>query len=264
MSTVLKRVKRKAGETNFSAHFSPRDYLKEYFSAWDIEDEFTMSFLHRIYEGLEPQETMVEIGGGPIIHQLISARRKVESIIFAEYLARNRFEVKTWKQNHKAAFDWDPYFEYIARLEKTDEPVADMKRSLRQKIRAIIPCDILRPPVLPAIPDSQFDLVSVHFCPESITSDESEFVAGMSRIVSLAKPNGLFVMSFLKESEIYAVGSKNFSAYPLTEKKLLETLSALDCQPLHLEHGPANPQFEYPGTMSLLAQRKPIISRVQR
>jgi len=51
-------------ETDFS-HFSPRAYLDEYHCDWDEEDEFLMAFLHDVYQYLDPQRTLLEIGGGP-------------------------------------------------------------------------------------------------------------------------------------------------------------------------------------------------------
>ncbi len=244
-------------ETDFS-HFSPRAYLDEYHCDWDEEDEFLMAFLHDVYQYLDPQRTLLEIGGGPTIHQLISARNKVETIVFGEYLKKNRVEVKGWREARKGAFSWDVYFEHVLKLERRshEQSILEMKKTLRQKLRFIVPCNILEARPMPFMPVRNFDLVSVHFCPESITSQESEFVAGMRRVISLAKPGGLLIMSFLKESSMYAVGKTNFCAFPLTEAKLKQTLAALDCEILHMAHGPADPTRNYFGTISLVTQRR--------
>jgi len=244
-------------ESDFS-QFNPRAYLDEYHCDWDDEDEFLMSFLHEVYRDLEPQRTLLEIGGGPTIHQLISARNKVETIVFGEYLKKNRIEVKGWREGRKRAFSWDPYFEHVLKLEggSHEQTISEMKKTLRQKFRFIVPCNILEARPMPFMPVRNFDLVSVHFCPESITSQESEFLAGMRRVIAMAKPEGLLIMSFLKESSMYAVGKTNFCAYPLTEAKLKQTLAALGCEILQLAHGPADPTRNYYGTISLVAQRR--------
>ncbi len=244
-------------ETDFS-HFSPRAYLDEYHCRWDAEDEFLMAFLHNVYQYLDPQNTLLEIGGGPTIHQLISARNKVETVVFGEFLKKNRVEIKSWRENRRDSFNWDIYFEHVLKLERGshEQNISEMKKTLRQKLRFIVPCNILESRPMPFMPVRDFDLVSGHFCPESITAQEQEFLAGMRRVVSLAKPGGLLVMSFLKESTIYAVGNTNFSAYLLTEAKLKQTLASLDCEILHMAHGPADPARNYFGTMSLIAQRR--------
>ncbi len=246
-----------AAETDFSL-FNPRAYLNEYHCNWDDEDEFLMSFLHEVYRNLEPQSTLLEIGGGPTIHQLISARNKVETIVFGEYLKKNRNEVKAWRENRKTSFSWDIYFDHVLKLEggSQQESILEMKKTLRQKLRFVVPCNILEARLMPFMPARNFDIVSVHFCPESITSQESEFLAGMRRVISMAKPEGLLVMSFLKESSMYAVGPTNFCAFPLTEAKLKQTLAALGCEISELAHGPADDTRNYHGTISLVAKRR--------
>lgn len=250
-------------ESDFS-HFNPRAYLEEYHCDWDDEDEFLMSFLHRTYSALDVQRTLLEIGGGPTINQLISARNKVDTIVFGEYLKKNRVEVKTWREGRKTAFNWDPYFSHVFKLEggATEGDAAAMKSNLKKKLRFVVPCNILNASPLPFMPTRHFDVVSVHFCPESITSFEAEFLAGMNRVVSLCRPGGTLIMSFLKESNMYAVGDTNFCAYPVTEAKLRQTFGALNCDILNLEHGPADPTRNYFGTISLVAKRREFASLI--
>ena len=43
--------------------------------------------------------TLLELGGGPTIHSLISACQHVSKITFTDYAATNRREIGMWKTN---------------------------------------------------------------------------------------------------------------------------------------------------------------------
>ncbi|MCB0324194.1 MAG: hypothetical protein KDD69_11505, partial [Bdellovibrionales bacterium] len=123
-------------------HFAARAYLNEYFGSFDTEDHFLLTFCHDVYEALPPVEAMVEIGGGPCIYPLISARRRAERILFAEYCVANRAEVEAWRLNAADAFDWSPQFSFIQQLEGFTQSVDEMQQELRRKLLPCIPCDV--------------------------------------------------------------------------------------------------------------------------
>ncbi len=54
--------------------FSGRQYLNDYFSANGKENKFLMKFLHESYLQIPKSKTLIEIGGGPTIYQILSAR----------------------------------------------------------------------------------------------------------------------------------------------------------------------------------------------
>ena len=43
--------------------------------------------------------TLLELGGGPTIHSLISACQHVSKITFSDYAETNRREIRMWKEN---------------------------------------------------------------------------------------------------------------------------------------------------------------------
>jgi len=236
--------------------FSPTAYLSQYHSNWDREDRFLMQFLHHTYKCLPPQKNLLEIGGGPTIYQLISARNKVEAITFTEFLKANRTEVRKWKYKDKAAFNWDCYFECVRDLEETSEDIESMKSILRAKLKSIIPSNILQEPCILMSPLQKYDIVSAHFCPESITSNREEFVLGMKNICSFVKREGFLVMSFLHSANLYAVGSVNFSACSVNEQVVEEVLDMLGCKVITVDSCLAAAGRDYAGTFSVLARRQ--------
>lgn len=234
--------------------FGSRAYLQEYYGCWDEEDIFSQTFLHEAYKLIDSQESMLEVGGGPTLYQCISARRKVNSIVFTDFLKENRQEILAWKYSYEGMFNWDAHFEYVRKLEKEEQTIEDMKAELRTKLIDVRQFNVLKKRQF--LPKKVFDVVSVHFCPESITKDEAEFQLAMRNVVARARAGGFLVMSFLKEAQMYAVGDVMFCAYPLTESALLKTMSELGCEILVMAHGEALDDREYAGTMSLLAKRR--------
>ena len=43
--------------------------------------------------------TLLELGGGPTVHSLISAAQYMSKITFSDYAETNRREIKMWKEN---------------------------------------------------------------------------------------------------------------------------------------------------------------------
>ena len=159
--------------------FNARDYLDDhYVGDWDSEDTFLIEFLHEAYQSLRPRQTMLEVGGGPTIYQLISARNRVESIVFSDYLKENLQEVKNWKNRSPNAFDWDSYFEEIAKLEGSAGNISidQMKEELRKKLVSFAHCDVFKEFPLPFRVVKTFDIVSTHFCVDAVSRSELEFL----------------------------------------------------------------------------------------
>lgn len=62
-------------------------------------------------------DTLIDIGSGPNIHQLLSACESFKEIIASDYTDRNHWELEKWLKNEPGAFDWTPVVEYVCELE---------------------------------------------------------------------------------------------------------------------------------------------------
>jgi len=237
--------------------FRPLDYLLEYHSNWDAEDDFSSKFIHESFQIIGPQESMIDVGGGPTIYQLISARNKVKTIMCAEYLESNRQAVDKWRRSEPDAFNWDTYFRHYQKLESDIAPEAtieEMKANLRSKITEFVLCDLNDIKTIPD-PTRRFDIVSSHYCIEAICQNDDDLVSKMSKLINLMRPNGYLIMSSLKDAKCYQVGDFNFYAYPINQDRSLEVIEQLGCKLLKVETGPAAHDRNYGGTFSVLAQR---------
>lgn len=88
-----------------NAVFPSKEYLKRFVDPMSDPMKVHVQFLqawHYFYKtyvnGVSNSLSLLEFGGGPALHSLISASEHVDSITFADYAESNRNEVITWKQ----------------------------------------------------------------------------------------------------------------------------------------------------------------------
>ncbi len=239
--------------------FLPSEYFKEYYANIDLENHFLLQFLHEVYNTIDCRgKRLLEVGGGPTIYQLISACSSVGEIIFSEYLDTNRDEIRKWINNDPLTSNWDIYIEHVLGLEKIDaskESIEIRKNLLRNKINDIVPCDLFNEdPLFPKSFD-EFDVLSVNFCPESITNNKEDFLKAVKNFSSLLKKSGLLVMCLLKNATSYKVGELNFPAYSVNEVFIAETLKNLSFNDITLRSFPAEFNSGYEGLIALTATK---------
>ena len=87
-----------------NAEFHSKEYLKRFMDPKADPMKVHVKFLgayHNFYDkhvnGKKPLKCLLEFGGGPALHSLISASRYVENISFADYAESNRNEIIMWK-----------------------------------------------------------------------------------------------------------------------------------------------------------------------
>ncbi len=204
--------------------FNSKKYLEDYYSEISYADSCILRFLHDTYLSIQ-KGTMLEIGGGPTIYQLLAASARVDGILFAEFLKENRDEVLKFKNNDAEAFNWDAWIAYQLFLENKELTLKnreEMKKRIRDKIKGIIPCDLNKE--APIEPKEKFEIVSVNFCPESITDKEEKFREYMKKCMAYTKAGGLFVMCLLRNATSYDIEGVHFPAFPLDEKYVMKIL----------------------------------------
>ncbi|MBX9765314.1 methyltransferase domain-containing protein [Patescibacteria group bacterium] len=212
--------------------FSPHAYLSEHYNLFTREERFALRFLHESYATFGRKNVRVlEIGGGPTVYQLVSASKYAQSIIFTDFLEKNLETVRMWVAGRKSVKDWSERFRYVAGLERNTTPKTIEKR-LRSKLKQFRTLDILAPHS--PLKEEKFDVVSSHFCAESITNSTETFKKAMRFIASHVAPGGMLVMSFLKEARSYADGEKMYAAHHVNEKVLRTTIKRLGCTDIEI------------------------------
>ena len=87
-----------------NSSFPAKEYLKRFVDPMDDPMKVHHKFLaayHQFYSTygskFSGSESLLEFGGGPAIHSLISASKYVGSIVFSDYAATNRQEITSWR-----------------------------------------------------------------------------------------------------------------------------------------------------------------------
>lgn len=87
-----------------NSRFPSKEYLKRFIDPCSDPMMVHVKFLeawHNFYtryiNGASDSKCLLEFGGGPTLHSLITASRYVENISFADYAESNRNEIIMWK-----------------------------------------------------------------------------------------------------------------------------------------------------------------------
>ncbi len=214
-------------ESDFTT-FDPKEYLREYYTTIDFENDQLLQFFYTCYKDIKPQPTLLEFGIGPTLYSLITAATKVDTIHVCDKLAANLHEMQLWKRSEEGAFHWEPFMRRVLEIEGMEKvTLEDIQRRatlLRRKLMHFYLCDAFSNPPLLWHPDNQYDIVQVNFVPESITSSLDKWQMAMQNIISLLKPQGTFILTTLKNATYYHLHHKRFPATSIDETLLTSVL----------------------------------------
>jgi SAM-dependent methyltransferase len=237
------------------SQFVPQEYLAEYYVQLSEENAFLLDFYHEIYRHMPVGLSVLELGGGPTIYQLLSASRCAREILFTDFLAANRREVERWLKGAAGAFDWSRYIQRVASLE-SDVDAEALAARLRGCIRRVAPCDLTRENPLAPDVRTDFDIVSSAFCLEAVTQDPADFTMFLRRIHALLRPGGSLVAVLVRDSLAYKVGSHFFPACPLNEATLAAALRGNGYRRVRLQTLETSCLHGYTGIMAVVAERE--------
>ncbi|KAK3737775.1 hypothetical protein QZH41_012214 [Actinostola sp. cb2023] len=115
---------------------------------------------------------------------------------------------------------------------KAADDVDKRESEVRDKIRAIVPCDIKAPNPLP-IPDDlstkygpPFDVISTSLCLEAVVESEQEYKDHVAFLAKMLRPGGYLMMQGVIEETFYTVGKK-FYVFPLTKEMILDDINVI-------------------------------------
>ena len=214
--------------------------------------------------------SVLDVGTGPSIDQIISVAPYAYQIILAEYAASNRTELKAWLENEKSAHDWMPHFKkIITEVEGKDETEVEKRVAMvRKRVRAVVPCDITKDPPLPEEYLQQYDIVQSFLCLQAACETMEDCFAAIARMASLVKPGGKIVLYFIDQNEAegmpgksyYYVGSEIFFTLPISAASVVKALENAGLCDIMLTAKSADPlnqeNFYYLGVYFVSAMKK--------
>ena len=128
--------------------------------------------------------------------------------------------------------DWTPYIKYVVQILEGSEgehEIVQREESLRKAIKAVIPCDISKDPLIAeGFAGPCYDIVMSILCLESACETKDDYKAAIGKLTSLIKPGGyLLLYCSLKTMEHrghYHVGKNKFTFLGVSLEFVLKSL----------------------------------------
>ncbi|KAF7473059.1 hypothetical protein GHT09_016200 [Marmota monax] len=145
----------------YQKHFLSRDYLATYYSFEDGPSpetemiKFNLECLHKTFgPGGLRGDTLIDIGSGPTIYQVLAACEAFADITLSDFTDRNREELEKWLRKEPGAHDWTSVLKFACELEGNSGGWQEKAEKLRARVKRVLKCDAnlsnpLAPVVLP-------------------------------------------------------------------------------------------------------------------
>ncbi|NXP23918.1 NNMT methyltransferase, partial [Scytalopus superciliaris] len=249
----------------YQQSFDPQAYLKEFYSMTDGKEganEFLMQnlrSLHKMFslDGLRGG-TLIDVGCGPTIYQLLSACEHFQEIIALDYTDQNRQELEKWLRNEEGAFDWVPVVKYVCELEGDREKWAEKQEKVRKKVRQVLKCDVTKANPTGPVSLPPADCIVSTLCLEGACKDLPTFRSALRNISTLVKPGGHLVMVTVLGETYYAFNQQVFSCLCLEKHEVEGAVEAAGFEVKLSEAQPytvSDERTDCRGVLSLVARR---------
>ncbi|KAM4703686.1 indolethylamine N-methyltransferase-like [Rhinophrynus dorsalis] len=203
------------GPEDYQKDFNPRAYLDLYYLKNIEGNEILMFTLRSLYKtfilGDVKGGTLIDIGTGPTIHQLLAACEQFKEIICTDFTDQNRLELERWLRNEPGAFDWSSTIKKACEIEGMRENWIQKQDKLRRVIKQVLKCDVNKSNPMDPLVLEPADCLITSLCLEAACRNIDIFFCALKHIGSLIKPKGHLVMVTVLQETFYMVGEKKFS-----------------------------------------------------
>ncbi|NWI97099.1 NNMT methyltransferase, partial [Pitta sordida] len=249
----------------YQQNFNPQEYLKEYYRLNEGQESATVFLkqnlrsLHKMFslDGLRG-DTLIDVGCGPTIYQLLSACERFQEITALDYTDQNRRELERWLKNEAGAFDWVPVVKYVCELEGDREKWAEKQEKVRKKVKQVLKCDVTKANPTEPVSLPPADCIVTTLCLEAACKDLPTFRSALRNIGTLLKPGGHLVMVTVLEETYYTSNNQVLSCLRLERHEVEEAVEAAGFEVKFSEVQPVtvvDVHTNCTGVLSLVAQR---------
>jgi hypothetical protein len=200
--------------------FDPEDYLEHNYATLRDDDRQILQILRDFFcrQSFDPGTRGVDVGTGTNLYPALAMLPFCSTISMLEYSEANidwlRHQVLGYSPN------WESFWAVLT--EQQDyRTVTGPRDALR--LRA----DIRKWNILKDDTKERWDVGTMFFVAESITTDWAEFSAALIRFCQLLKPGAPFVATFMENSRGYDVGGLHFPALSIDRDDVDIQLSSL-------------------------------------
>lgn len=226
--------------------FDPYTYLEDNYSNIHEEDNLIIHELVNYYSSLPKLEMALEIGIGPNLYPVMAMLPIVRKIECIDYSAANITYLK--KQLKKLDANWYQFWDQFNNLNQ--RYCINLLENLKEKL-------VIKKGDIYSLGENKYDLASMFFCAESITTNHNRFVSACRRFINSVKPNGYLVAAFMENSQGYKIEDVEFPSFPvdleLINKVFRDKTNNLDVKRIPLAKQPL--RSGYTGMIFLTATR---------
>ena len=161
----------------------------------------------------------VDVGAGTNLYPSLLMIPWAEHIVFTEYAPRNIDWLGKNLTHTPGEWDWQPFWDLVAGLpcyQAIDDP--------RGRLAA---AHEIRPLSIFDLPRREWDLGSMFFVADGMTTDEAEFELAVRAFLDALLPGSPFLMAFMEGSEGYDVSDLQFPSVKVTPQSLDALLADL-------------------------------------
>ncbi len=177
---------------------------------------------------MPPISVALDFGCGPIVPYIFPVVPKVQEIHMTDYVSSNRAEVQKWLSGRDDAHNWREFTLETLRLEGNSDPTEAEANKREQETRAcitrLLAGDVTKADPLGPVMREFYQLVTTHYCAESVTTSKDEWRIYMRNIMSLVKPGGVLIVSACGGGNFYRVGDRYFPGAGITSQDVLASL----------------------------------------
>ncbi|MEV4705792.1 SCO2525 family SAM-dependent methyltransferase [Actinoplanes sp. NPDC049316] len=160
----------------------------------------------------------IDAGAGANLYPALAMLPFAEDVLLSERAESNRLWLKD--QIEHPAPSWTDFWRVISGGRKTYEDVSDFRQALRRRAH-VEEGDVF------ALPTAEYNLGTMFFVAESITTMNKEFRRAITSFVGSLKVKAPFAAAFMKDSSGYRVGGRDYPACPVDESDIRRSFAEI-------------------------------------
>ncbi|XP_069470309.1 indolethylamine N-methyltransferase-like [Ambystoma mexicanum] len=201
----------------YGEYYNPQKIVDTYYT-FGHDCEFSedaleqpLKEMHNYFStGAANGDTLIEIGSGPVIHQLISSCECFKEIILSDFTEQCLDAQRKWQNKDPEAFDWSDVVKHVCGLEGNRDKWMEKEEKIRNTVKRIVKCDATKidpmaPEVLPPA-----DCLLLIYVLEAICCDKEAYCTVLRNISPLVKIGGRVVMLALLGCSFIMCGDFKF------------------------------------------------------
>ena len=155
-----------------------------------------------------PFKNSIDVGTGTNLIPYIVRENFVQTSILFEYSDNNIKWLKNVFENQSLLKHWSNYLPTDVEISPFNAPIIE-KGSIFEPI------------------NRKFDLATMFFCAESITSEINEFISAINNFVNCLNPDGYYFIALMRNSLGYSVNGIHYPAVSIDEHIVQHTFSKI-------------------------------------